>query len=782
MIENISIAKEKSRMMAFANASAALLITYLSFWGLSGICFGILELVYRLDIVAGMKEFRCDWGRFFYQPWYLFELYENWWKVLIASFRIMNVRPILFVPFVVPFVMVITLMLAFIKRNYSFRLWYVLNHRFAKLKDIKKMGLTKELFMVLGRFENKILGVRPTESILCIGEMGTGKTSSVAIPSVLRSDNACIIAVDMTGLLPKYTAGYRSNLGKIFYYNWDLLDEPDKGLFYARWNPLAKENVPDDSEQKNAYIKRIAGYLADVDEEQKDNYWNLLAHSIIAAFLEYWISKVNQAKANDYFLEKLLEGRNLSRDEKDILLSYYIQMPKSYAQKAIENLEDDLLDKDNYLPIGSWAGIPEHWIGHDACFAAITDWIIDCYMTAKDENGKDWKEWLEALLREAIFFGYGDLVINGIKQFLFLSQKQRHLAFACAIKPFRIFTNQAIRERTNGNDFNITDIRGIYDDKNQVWKPVTVYSLANTHASKILNQMFLDEVMYRNLHLHEKQGPLPVVLVLDDVGHNLKLKNLTELLMSGKAKKMSALLLCNSFSLVENTYSKEELECLVMNTNYKIIKAPNNQKLSRQLDKLATFATKSVQIPRDERRNKKKGGKYFANAYYFHRLAIDFNLNKKNIQIDTRKHQIVLVEGYYNRPILADNIFFAEDERFRKLAVLDAEYCLSENELSTKTALMLETPKIAEVFNQKDLGVDDLVELDQYMNVVFEEVKLEIDADKKSAKTKANASVSAAHIDKEQQRSQEKDKDWWLEEDAFKVYENEDKNPFRIKK
>ena len=146
------------------------------------------------------------------------------------------------------------------------------------------------------------------------------------------------------------------------------------------------------------------------------------------------------------------------------------------------------------------------------------------------------------------------------------------------------------------------------------------------------------------------------------------------------------------------------------------------------------------------------------------------------------KHQIVLVEGYYNRPILADNIFFAEDERFRKLAVLDAEYCLSENELSTKTALMLETPKIAEVFNQKDLGVDDLVELDQYMNVVFEEVKLEIDADKKSAKTKANASVSAAHINKEQQRSQEKDKDWWLEEDAFKVYENEDKNPFRIKK
>ena len=160
-----------------------------------------------------------------------------------------------------------------------------------------------------------------------------------------------------------------------------MLDDPEKGLFYARWNPLAKENVPDDVEQKDAYLKRISGYLADIDEEQKDNYWNLLAHSIIAAFLEYWISKINQAKANDYFLGKLLEERHFSKEEKDILLSYYIQMPRSYAQKAIENLEDDLIDKDNYLPIGSWAGVPEQWIGHDACFAAITDWMIDNYMT-----------------------------------------------------------------------------------------------------------------------------------------------------------------------------------------------------------------------------------------------------------------------------------------------------------------------------------------------------------------------------------------------------------------
>ena len=108
-------------------------------------------------------------------------------------------------------------------------------------------------------------------------------------------------------------------------------------------------------------------------------------------------------------------------------------------------------------------------------------------------------------------------------------------------------------------DFNLDNIRGIFNEETQSWRPVTVYSLSNTHASKILNQMFLDEVLYRNLNQSSGggQGILPLIFVLDDVGHNLKLKNLMTLLEKGRHKKMSALLLCNSMNLVENTYSKK---------------------------------------------------------------------------------------------------------------------------------------------------------------------------------------------------------------------------------
>lgn len=81
----------------------------------------------------------------------------------------------------------------------------------------------------------------------------------------------------------------------------------------------------------------------------------------------------------------------------------------------------------------------------------------------------------------------------------------------------------------------------------------------------------------------------------------LKIKALREGLSRGPRMKTSFLLLCNSLHNIENIYSKETLEDFVSNTNYKIIMAEDSQKLSRQLNKLAIFGTKSVQIPADKK-------------------------------------------------------------------------------------------------------------------------------------------------------------------------------------
>ncbi len=776
MASNVDISQEKSKTKALLNALLILFVVYVVFIGLSAICFALLDFSCRAGIIIHNDNLHVNWVKFVTSPFYIFQLYGYWWNLLIKSISDANLRLVLITPFFVPAGMVFSGVYTFFKRKYSFILWYIINHHFAKMSDVEEMGIKKGPFLMLGKFGGELLGVKPSESVLCIGEMGTGKTSSVAIPSVLHSDNACMICVDMTGLLPKYTAGKRSKLGKTFYFNWDLEDDEEKGMFYPRWNPLCEDNMPKNREERDAYIKRIAGYLIDVDMLEQDDYWNILANSIIVAFLAYWDAKVSQAKTNDYFLNKLIEGKHLTSEEKKILMSYYSLMQKSYTSEVIEALKNNTIDQDSYVPIGSWAGIPDQWVGKEVCFAAITDWIIDNYISSKDDNAKDWKSWFESLLREAVFFGYGNLAINGIRQIMALSVQQRQLAFTSVMKPFKIFTNQALRERTNGNDLDINDIRGIYDEDIKRWQPITIYSLANNYNSKILNQMFLDEVLYRNLYQNhsEKQGALPLILVLDDVGHNLRLKNLTSLLEKGKSKKISALLLCNSMNLVENTYSKKELESVVVNTAYKIVKAPDNQKLSRQLDKLATFATKSVQIPKVKKGKRKLRKKYFADASYFHRLALDFKLSKR-IKIDTRSHQIVLAEGYYHRPILAENLFFAEDEKFRRWAVIDADYTLPDSIWDEKDKTELYTPKISEIFDNKDLGVDDLVQLDQYMSMVFDEVDDE--KRKKQDELRKDIDVETEETIKEKVLS-EQDNDWWLEEDAFDV-DSDKKNPFK---
>ncbi len=659
------------------------------FWLLSGICFGILDIITRLQ--NSKLQFHCSWSDYLNSPTYLITLYEQWWQLLIKSIRLFKPVPVLYLPFIAIIACLIVAVNLLMRQEYAVRLWYILNFHFAKLPDIKKMGLDKNPFMVLGRFAGNLLGTKQDESVLCIGEMGTGKTSSISIPSVLRSDNSCVIAVDLTGLLPKHTAGHRAKLGDVYYFNWDSLDEPQNNVYYPRWNPLATENIPQNITEIDAYFQRLAAYLTDVDDDEKDNYWNLLVQNFITTIFHYWTDKILQAQANDYFLQKITSGTPLTKEDRDLLLSYYIQMPKRYTASAIDALNDSALNADNYMPIGSLGGVVEEWIGHKLCLAAVTDWLIHNYADSADDNGVDWSEWIKSLLNESSFFAYSTYAIDGLNQILSLSAKQRTLVMERTVKAFTIFTVPSIRERTNGNDINLKDIRGIYNETTQKWQPITIYSLANTHASKIINQIFIDEILERSIKEDGYSGSLPMLLVLDDLGHNMRLKNLTSLMDIAPKKKISTLLLCNSLSLVANTYSKEELEAMIMFTDYKIIKSISNRHLSQQMDKLASFSTRSVEIPINRPAKKFGRIKPYADAKYFHKLAKDFKFCS-DLKFNTHNCQIVLARGFYNRPIIANSVFFASDERFEKLSAIPANYTLPIQKVLQKDEHDLYTP------------------------------------------------------------------------------------------
>lgn len=727
--------------------------------------------------------------RIWENPGFLFSSYGKWWDIFWVALEKHRFIPSLYIPLLAPLVSLVILGVAYIKSSYSFVLWYILNHHFAKEKDVAEMDLLNTGMMAIGRFGSHILGIKAPDSVLCFGEAGSGKTSSVAIPSILQSDKASVLAVDNDAVLAKYTSGYRSLNGRVFYFNWDMCDNPEKRNFYPRWNPLSISDLPPKGEVRDSYLAFIASYLASYEQSlERDNYWEWLTYRAINCFLQFMVCKTSQAMANDYFLNMVVEKGRLSKDDKDILLSYYVLMPQQYSEKAIADIAKEKLTIDDYLPIGTWEGIPSPWQGKDLCLSMVSDWVIKNYLTYKNApNGKgDCREWLEGLMLEAKLFNYGAEVVSGLQQLVYLSAKQRDIVFPMLLKPLMIFRNAVIRERTSGRDFNMSMLRGIRNPETKKTEPVTVYSTANTKSTKFVSRMFVEIALRQCPSVGKGKNGCPLLVVMDDVGQMLKIRSLISSLSKTKSKNMSFLLLCNSLYNFENVYGKEMLEDLVASTNYKIVMAENNQKLSKQLNKLAVFGTKSVQIPVHQQMQLLKSNKVYTNSVYYHRLAQDLQ-SSRNLKIETKGYQVVLVEGYYNRPILAKNVHYLKDAEFREKSLINANYFLDEDLVMMRNPQDEVVPALDDVFYDVNTGADDETELSQYMNIAYDEAidKVQDATDKTtvlvediSNKWKKSGRNQVKNVSDGDFNNSD---DWWMSEEAFDEPVATLDNPFEKK-
>ncbi len=715
----------------------------------------------------------------FIHPKYLFETYAQWWHFFLASFSGHGFRISLFLPLLAPVSGLAVLFVAFFRSVGEFSLWYVFHCRFAKVEDIKKMSLTEGFMLVLGQFCDRLLNVGRAASVLCFGEAGSGKTSSVAIPSILHSDNASVLAVDNSGTLARYTSGYRAQIGKVFYFNWDLLDEVSKGHYFPRWNPIDEGNLPFKEPERTRYLNFLSGFLITQDEQDvQDDYWHLLTTEALATFIRFVISKISQAKANDYFLGKILEKGHLNRDDKDVLLSYYLTMPLSYSQQAVDDIKEDKFVAGNYLPVGSWAGIPSAWQGKDVCLSMVSDWLLKNYLSEKDDGG-GWRGWINSLLIEAQLFNYDSEVVEGLRKLVYLPVKQQEIIFPLLVKPLMIFRNVQVRERTCGSDFRLSMLRGIKDPQTKERLPVTVYSTANTKSTKFIGRLFMEMALRSGLNETYGKIHVPLLVVMDDVGQMLKVQTLKEAVVRGAYKKISFLLLCNSLHNMESLYGRDALEELIANTNYKIILAQDNKMMSRQLDKLAVYATRSVQIPADKKR---KGRKSFSDANYYHKLSKDL-LVRKNLSVETKGYQLLLVEGYYHRPILAENVCFLHDERFKEKALLDTAYQLDDELLQKRNNQDLLVPDAEELIFGDDVGLDDETELNQFMDIVYDEaVKTAEEEVSKTNKEERKEVLSEEAGNDTEKNTEESTGDWWMTEQAFNTEDKEKaQNPFAKK-
>lgn len=98
------------------------------------------------------------------------------------------------------------------------KLRFRLENHLATENDVRKMGLLNGFLMYLGRFFDRDLRLGDTYSVWVLGESGMGKTSGVAIPSILESDKACIAAADDSGISGQIYGGLPGTAGAGFLF------------------------------------------------------------------------------------------------------------------------------------------------------------------------------------------------------------------------------------------------------------------------------------------------------------------------------------------------------------------------------------------------------------------------------------------------------------------------------------------------------------------------------------------------------------------------------------
>ncbi|MDE6477934.1 MAG: type IV secretory system conjugative DNA transfer family protein, partial [Alphaproteobacteria bacterium] len=418
----------------------------------------------------------------------------------------------------------------------------------ATLEDIKKMGLWDGFMMVLGYFKKKPLMMNECLSALCVAPPGTGKTQGVVLPTIFDCNTVSMIINDPKPELNKKSSAYRATVGPVFIMNWAGQDDPERGIYYPSWNPLSPEHVPFNAEQRDLYVDSICKVLIpDNTSSSADPHWQLTGRAGLSGLVQFIISKIERAKADDYFYARITSGA-FDAEDAAVLSDYYLAMihdPNAYAAHAL--LQRGELNATNYVHVGTWANIPDAWRGREASLSMILDWLnanqirIAEEMENRRRQGDQMvmmadpmKDLFTDAVNEARQYAYAHRAILELTQLANTPDKARGSILSTILAGLAIFRNAAVRNRTSHSDFHFSDLRGLRDPRDGKIKPVTVYLSINMVDAEALNPItgifielmssFLLANAPEQMHNGEKLGPCPVLFVLDEMPKMQKLQ------------------------------------------------------------------------------------------------------------------------------------------------------------------------------------------------------------------------------------------------------------------
>ncbi len=544
----------------------------------------------------------------------------------------------------------------------------------ATAADISKMGknggnLFKGFMMVLGYFKNKgkmaPIMFDETLSALCVAPPGTGKTAGICVPTILDCDGVSMIINDPKPELKQQTSGYRASIGPVFIMNWAGQDDPARGIYYPSWNPLSPEHVPFNPEMRDLYVDSMCKILIpDQASSSADPHWQLTGRAGLSGLIQFIISKIERAKADDYFYSRLNAG-TFDAEDAAVLGDYYLAMtndPNAYAAYAI--LSRGELTPQNYVHIGTWAGIPDAWHGKEASLSMILDWLnanqirIAQELEARRRQGDQMvmmadpmKDLLTDAVEEARQYAYAHRAILELTQLANTPDKERGSILSTILSGLGIFRNAAVRNRTSHSDFHFSDLRGLRDPRDGKIKPVSVYLSINMVDAQALNPItgIFIELMSNFLLANppeqvgmdgKKMGPYPVLFVLDEMPKMQKLDAVIQGPDLGRGQKISYLIIGQDLHQIAEKYGNDAAATIISTTAAKIVLRQNDPDSAKRFSEMIGMKMKKKMVKGPDG----KESETTESAPLYSEMDI--------MKLPDEKH-LVIIQGHYNRPIEA---------------------------------------------------------------------------------------------------------------------------------
>lgn len=624
-------------------------------------------------------------------PSFLFKQYGSWMEKLTGSngFSISHWLPIM------PFISLpVGLITGAVSCPYRFQSNVHGSARIATLRDISRMELLgfDGFCQVVGKVKGRMLLLKETLSTLCCAPPGTGKTAGVVIPTIFNSKKLSLIINDPKPELCFKTSGARAKVGPVFVINWGAEDNPSEGIYYPSWNPLSPNALPEMGPDRDMYVDSICNILVEDPKGGADPHWSQTGRAALNGFIHFICSKCERARANDYFIGRIYEGK-LDDEDKRVLEGYYRDMRDPMVPKAMNDLKNGTITIDNYIPIGTWNLLPEKWIGRESSIAMILEWLTEAQIKQAQDIKRRLAEGdqmaamadpmhdlLDEAVEEARKFGYSQRCYTELSSLSAMPDKERGSVISTAFAGINIFKNSAVVARTSFSDLHFKDLRGVKDPVTGEWKPISVYLSINqtdARALGMISSVFIElmsSYLISNPPKYEnktdgKMGPYPCLFVLDEFPQMPKLKAVIDGPAVGRGQKVSYLLIGQDLGQISGKYGKDDLETVISTTACKIILSQNNEVTAQRFSKMIGNRTVQTTSYSKNEGGLGKGSNPFSKNVSYSLQGVSVISTTQLLSLPMLK-QVVLMQSYIDRPIMADSPRWYLDKNMRKLASL----------------------------------------------------------------------------------------------------------------